>query len=160
MFFPLWNRRIGWKDKIGDRTKKENNNICIIMLFQRQNLLENIFPAQWKTEFQSYFSQYLLESARKKKKKKKKTIIYILFFFFFFFFFQRLWMILKYKKIKNFPAAGINKTLFILFVLFILFNHDLRMFAGYNYLFKLFFLHLFFASKIYNKTFSTKIAIG
>ena len=33
------------------------------------------------------------------------------------------------------------------------------MFAGYNYLFKLFFLHLFFASKIYNKTFNTKIAI-
>ena len=36
----------------------------------------------------------------------------------------------------------------------------LRMFAGFNYLFKLFFLHLFFASKIYNKTFNTKIAIG
>ena len=34
------------------------------------------------------------------------------------------------------------------------------MFAGNNYLFKLFFLHLFFASKIYNKTFNTKIAIG
>ena len=34
------------------------------------------------------------------------------------------------------------------------------MFAGYNYLFKLFFLHLFFALKIYNKTFNTKIAIG
>ena len=38
--------------------------------------------------------------------------------------------------------------------------HNLRMFAGYNYLFKLFFLHLFFASKIYNKTFNIKIAIG
>ena len=38
--------------------------------------------------------------------------------------------------------------------------YELRMFAGYNYLFKLFFLHLFFASKIYNKTFNTKIAIG
>ena len=35
----------------------------------------------------------------------------------------------------------------------------LRMFAGYNYLFNLFFLHLFFASKIYSKTFNTKIAI-
>ena len=34
------------------------------------------------------------------------------------------------------------------------------MFAGYIYLFKLFFLHLCFASKIYNKTFNTKIAIG
>ena len=41
------------------------------MLFQRQNLLENIFSAQWKTEFQSYFSQKQLESAR-----KKKTIIF------------------------------------------------------------------------------------
>ena len=40
------------------------------MLFQRCNLLENIFPAQWKTEFQSYFSQKLLESTRKQKKKK------------------------------------------------------------------------------------------
>ena len=39
-------------------------------------------------------------------------------------------------------------------------KHNLRMFARYNYLFKLFFLHLFFASKIYNKTFNTKIAIG
>ena len=36
----------------------------------------------------------------------------------------------------------------------------LRMSAGYNYLFKLFFLHHFFASKIYNRTFNTKIAIG
>ena len=59
----------------------ENNNICVIMLFQRQNLLENIFPAQWKTELQSYFSQKLLESARKKKKQLYKV---------FFFFLQRL----------------------------------------------------------------------
>ena len=35
----------------------------------------------------------------------------------------------------------------------------LRMFAGYNYLFKLFFSHLLFASKIYNTTFNTEIAI-
>ena len=41
------------------------------MLFQRQNLLENISPAQCNTEFQSYFSQKLLESAR----EKTKTII-------------------------------------------------------------------------------------
>ena len=56
------------------------------MLFQRQNLLENIFSAQWKREFQSYFFQTLLESARKKtttknnnkkKKKKKKKNNYI-----------------------------------------------------------------------------------
>ena len=39
-------------------------------------------------------------------------------------------------------------------------NDDLRMSAGYNYLFKLFSLHHFFASKIYNRTFNTKIAIG
>ena len=37
---------------------------------------------------------------------------------------------------------------------------NLRMLAGYNYLFKLLFLHLFFASKVYHKTFDTKIAIG
>ena len=34
------------------------------MLFQRQNLLENIFPAQWKTKFQSKFSQTCLELAQ------------------------------------------------------------------------------------------------
>ena len=55
------------------QNRLENNNICVVMLFQRKNLLENIFQAQWKTEFQSYFSQKLLESAR--KKKQKKTII-------------------------------------------------------------------------------------
>ena len=59
------------------------------MLFQRQN-----FPAQWKTEFQSYFSQKLLELARKKKKKKKKQLYQVFFFFFFF----STVMILKYKK--------------------------------------------------------------
>ena len=79
------------------------------MLFQGKNLLENIFPAQWKTEFQSYFSQKLLESARKKK-------IYKVFFFFFFFNGYDI----KIQK-GNFPAVGINKTLFILFVLFCLF---------------------------------------
>ena len=36
----------------------------------------------------------------------------------------------------------------------------LRMFAGYNYLFKCFFFHFFFASKIYNNTFNTKFTIG
>ena len=49
------------------QNRLENNNICVIVLFQRQNLLENIFPSQWKTEFLSYFCQKLLESARKKK---------------------------------------------------------------------------------------------
>ena len=34
---------------------------------------------------------------------------------------------------------------------------SLKMFAGYNYLFKFFILHHFFASKIYNKTFNTKV---
>ena len=79
------------------------------MLFQRQNLLENIFPAQWKTEFQSYFPQKLLESARKKN--------YIKYFFFFFFF---IGYDIKIQKV-SFPAVGINKMLFILFVLFCLF---------------------------------------
>ena len=63
------------------QNRLENNNSCVITLFQRQKL-ENIFPAQWKTEFQSYFSQKLLESARKKKKKKtkkKKKKIYKVF---------------------------------------------------------------------------------
>ena len=46
------------------------------MLFQRQNLLENIFPAQWKTEFQTYFSQKLLESARKKQQQLYKVFIF------------------------------------------------------------------------------------
>ena len=68
-------------------------------------MLENIFPAQWKTEFQSYFSLKLLESARKKK--------YIKFFFVFFFNGYDI----KIQK-GNFPAVGINKTLLILFCLF------------------------------------------
>ena len=71
-------------------------------------MLENIFPAQWKTEFQSYFSQKLLESAR------KKMYIYKIFFFFF-----NGYDIKRQKG--NFPAVGINKMLFILFVLFCLF---------------------------------------
>ena len=86
------------------------------MLFQKQNLLENVFPAQWKTEFQSYFSEKLLDSARgkttTKKKNKKNKNNYIKSFFFF----------NGYIKIQNgnFPTVGINKTLFILFVLFCL----------------------------------------
>ena len=35
-------------------------------------------------------------------------------------------MIFKVQK-GYFPAVGIDKTLFILFVLFILFNHDLKL---------------------------------
>ena len=61
-------------DRIGYKT------ITFVLLCystERQNLLENIFPAQWKTEFQSYFSQKLLESAR-------DIYIYISLFFFFF----------------------------------------------------------------------------
>ena len=69
-------------------------------------MLENIFQAQWETEFQSYFSQKLLESARKKNIKS---------FFFFFFFFNGY----DIKRQKgHFPAVGINKMLFILFCLF------------------------------------------
>ena len=84
------------------------------MLVQRQNLLENIFPAQWKTEFQSYFPQKLLESARtKKKKKKKKKNIYIKSFL-------SNGCDIKIQK-GTVPAVCINKTLLILFVLFILF---------------------------------------
>ena len=80
------------------------------MLFQRQNLLENMFPAQWKTEFQSYFSKKLLESARGEKKHYIKSFV--------FFFFNGY--DIKIQK-ENFPAVGINKMLFILFVLFCLF---------------------------------------
>ena len=69
-------------------------------------MLENIFPAQWKTEFQSYFSQKLLESGRKKN-------IYKVFFFF-------NGYDIKIQK-GNFPAVGINKMLFIYFVCFVLF---------------------------------------
>ena len=72
------------------------------MLFQRQNLLENIFPAQWKTEFQSYFSQKLLESARKKNNNYIKSSFFNGYD-------------IKIQK-GNFPAVGINKTLLILFV--------------------------------------------
>ena len=91
------------------------------MLFQRQNLLENIFPAQWKTEFQSYFSQKLLESARKKKIYKVFFFFFCLFLFLFFFFFIVFnGYDIKIQK-ENFPAVGINKTLSFLFVLFCLF---------------------------------------
>ena len=77
-------------------------------------MLENMFPAQWKTEFQSYFSQKLLESAREKKKK----YIYICIYIFFFNGYD-----IKIHKIQkgNFPAVGINEMLFILIVLFCLF---------------------------------------
>ena len=69
-------------------------------------MLENIFPDQWKTEFQSYFPQKLLESARNKNN--------ILSLFFFFNGYD-----IKIQK-GNVPAVGINKTLFTLFCLFYL----------------------------------------
>ena len=43
------------------------------------------------------------------------------------FFFPTVMNDIRIQRIKNFPAAGIKKTLFILFVLFILFNHDLKL---------------------------------
>ena len=75
---------------------------------------ENIFPSQWKTEFQSYVSQKLLESARKKKQLYKVLFLTV--------------MIFKIQK-GIFPAVGI-KTLFFLFILLCLFyfNHDLKLF--------------------------------
>ena len=69
-------------------------------------MLENIFPALWKTEFQSFFPKKLLESARKKH-------IYIKSFL-------SNCCDIKIQK-GNVPAVCINKTLFILFVLFCLF---------------------------------------
>ena len=73
-------------------------------------MLENMFPAQWKTKFQSYFSQKLLESAREEKNIYIKSFVFFLFNCY----------DIKIQK-GNFPAVGINKMLFILFVLFCLF---------------------------------------
>ena len=96
------------------------------MLFQRQNLLENIFPVQWKPEFQSYFSQNIIriglkknkqtknkKTKKQKKKKKKNTITQSLLLFF------NGYDIQNTKR--EFFSVGINKTLFILFVLLCLF---------------------------------------
>ena len=81
-FFPYETEESARKIKSAIEQKENNCNICVIMLFQRQNLLENIFPAQWKTEFQFYFSQQLLKSARKENKQINKKQIYIYIFFF------------------------------------------------------------------------------
>ena len=60
-------------------------------------MLENIIPAQWKTEFQSYFPKKLLESARNKNNFIKS------------FFFNGYDIKIQKGKV---PAVGINKTLF------------------------------------------------
>ena len=73
-------------------------------LESNKNLLENIFPAQWKTEFQSYFPKKLLESASNKNNYIKSFLN---------------GYDIKIQK-GNVPAVGINKTLFILFRLFYL----------------------------------------
>ena len=88
------------------QNRLENNNIYVIILFRRQNLLENIFPAQWKTEFQSYFSQKLLGSVRKNDIKSYFCVFNG-----------------YYIKIQKgiFPAVGITKTFIIIIILFCLF---------------------------------------
>ena len=67
-------------------------------------MLENMFPAQCKTEFQSYFSQNYNRLVGEKKKKKK----YKVFFLFSFFFINGY--DIKIQK-GNFPAVVINKML-------------------------------------------------
>ena len=88
------------------QNRLENNNIYVIILFRRQNLLENIFPAQWKTEFQSYFSQKLLGSVRKNVIKSYFCVFN--------------GYDIKIQK-GIFPAVGITKTFLLLLFCFVYF---------------------------------------
>ena len=96
-----------------------STKICNKLLTSFKYFKISLFLSKFSSSILSCIIK-LLESARKKNNNN-----YIKSFFFFFFFFNIY--DIKIQK-GNVPAVGINKTLFIFcFVLFILFNHDLKL---------------------------------